>query len=506
MLPEPQAETVPQLRVRAVNDRPVQPAGDFVLYWMTTARRTTFSFGLQRAVEWARRLDRPLVVLEALRAGYPWASDRLHRFLLDGMAENRRRLLQSAAHYRAYVEERPGAGRGLLAELGGRACVIVSDEFPGFFLPRMLGAAAAGAGVRLEAVDGNGLLPLRAADRTFQSAHDFRRYLQRTLGPHLLEQPQSDPLDGVRLPQLARLPAGLDRRWPEPPAGLLEDDGPRGTPAGRAAAAARLAHLPIDHEVGVVAARGGGAAGDDVLRRFVAERLERYATGRNEPDEESASGLSPWLHFGHVGAHAVFAAVMEREGWTPARSAPRATGRKAGWWGCSPEAEAFLDELVTWRELGFLFAAQRDDHECYESLPDWARATLEKHAGDAREPCYERATLEAAATHDPLWNAAQRQLLREGRIHNYLRMLWGKKILQWSESPRAALATMIELNNRWALDGRDPNSFSGIFWCLGRFDRPWPPERPVFGMVRYMSSENTARKLDVEAYLARYGP
>src|SRR5262249_40320413 len=156
-----------------------------------------------------------------------------------------------------------------------------------------------------------------------------------------------------------------------------------------------------DHEVGVVEARGGSAAGGDIARRFVAQRLPRYAEERSEadPDREAASGLSPYLHFGHVGAHAVFAAGMQREGWTPARLAPRATGSKAGWWGFSPEAEAFLDELVTWRELGFHFAARRDDHERYESLPDWARATLEKHAGDAREPCYGRAELEAAATH-----------------------------------------------------------------------------------------------------------
>jgi len=504
---EPRADTVPDLRVRAVNGRPVREGGDFVLYWMTTARRTTFNFGLQRAIEWARRLDRPLVVLEALRAGYPWASDRLHRFVLDGMAENRRRLQRSAVHYRPWVETRHGAGRGLLAELGKGACVIVSDEYPCFFLPRILGAPAAGAPVRLAAADGNGLLPLRAADRSFQSAHDFRRYLHKTLRPHLLALPQAEPLRGVKLPALAGLPAEIERRWPEPPSGLLDDDASRDDEAGRAAAAARLAHLPIDHEVGVVATRGGSAAGGEVLRRFVAERLPRYLEDRREPapEREAASGLSPYLHFGHVGAHALFAALTRREGWTPARLAERPTGKKAGWWGCSPETEAFLDELITWRELGFQFAARRDDHDRYESLPEWARSTLEQHARDPREPCYDHATLQAARTHDELWNAAQRQLLREGRMPNYLRMLWGKKILQWSASPRAALATLIELNNRWALDGRDPNSYSGIFWCLGRFDRPWAPERPVFGRVRYMSSESTARKLDVEGYVARHG-
>ncbi len=174
--------------------------------------------------------------------------------------------------------------------------------------------------------------------------------------------------------------------------------------------------------------------------------------------------------------------------------------------GASSAAEAFLDELVTWRELGYNMCAHRDDYNQYESLPDWARTTLEKHARDRRQRIYSLRQLERSETYDPLWNAAQRQLVREGRMHNYLRMLWGKKILEWTPSPREALAVMLELNNKYAVDGRDPNSYSGIFWCLGRYDRPWGPERKIFGKVRYMSSENTARKLSVAGYLERYGP
>jgi deoxyribodipyrimidine photo-lyase len=179
-------------------------------------------------------------------------------------------------------------------------------------------------------------------------------------------------------------------------------------------------------------------------------------------------------------------------------------GKRSGWWGLSADAEAFLDELVTWRELGLNFCAQRADYDRYESLPAWARATLERHARDRRPHVYALEQLERAQTHDELWNAAQNQLRVEGRIHNYLRMLWGKKILHWSASPREALAILIELNNKHALDGRDPNSYSGIFWTLGRFDRPWGPEREVFGTVRYMSSESTRRKLRVEDYVARW--
>jgi deoxyribodipyrimidine photo-lyase len=252
--------------------------------------------------------------------------------------------------------------------------------------------------------------------------------------------------------------------------------------------------------------RGGAAAARGALRAFVRDRLPRYGEGRNHPDEDAASGLSPWLHFGHLSVHEVLDAVAAAEGWTPDRIGGSTAGSKEGWWGMSPAAEAFLDEVVTWRELGHLFSFHRPgDYDRFESLPDWARATLAAHAGDPRVEVYGLDDLAAARTSDPVWNAAQRQLLREGRMHNYLRMLWGKRILGWSEGPREALAAMIELNNRFALDGRDPNSYSGILWCLGRFDRPWFPERPVFGTVRYMSTASTLRKLRMKGYLARYG-
>jgi deoxyribodipyrimidine photo-lyase len=180
------------------------------------------------------------------------------------------------------------------------------------------------------------------------------------------------------------------------------------------------------------------------------------------------------------------------------------TGRREGWWGADANVEAFLDQLVTWREIGFNMCAHAADYDSYESLPEWAKKTLARHARDPRPALYSREQLERAGTHDRLWNAAQRQLLTEGIIHNYLRMLWGKKILEWSPTPMDALATMIELNNKYALDGRDPNSYSGIFWILGRYDRPWGPERPIFGTVRYMSSDNTAKKLKVRNYLEKY--
>jgi deoxyribodipyrimidine photo-lyase len=197
--------------------------------------------------------------------------------------------------------------------------------------------------------------------------------------------------------------------------------------------------------------------------------------------------------------------VLNQANWRPENIAPKPSGSREGWWGSEPWAEALLDQIITWRELGYVFCFERiDDFDTYESLPEWAKKTLNEHAEDKRTTIYSLDELEKSKTHDPIWNAAQNQLRREGRIHNYLRMLWGKKILEWSKTPQEALEKMIELNNRWAIDGRNPNSYSGIFWTLGRFDRAWG-ERPIFGKIRFMSSQSTSRKIKLKNYLKQYG-
>ena len=482
---------VPPLRIRRLNRGTVREGGDYVLYWMTAFRRPGWNFALQRAAWWAARLGKGLMVLEALRCDYPFASNRLHRFVLDGMAANTARFRERSIAYHPYVEPARGAAKGLLAELAKGACLVVADDAPLFFLPRMVAAAAARLPVLIEGVDSNGLLPLRATDRDYPTAYAFRRFLQRELPAHLLQLPLSDPIAGLDLPFVS-LPDHLGARWPAASPALLND----GT---------GLERLPIDHSVGPVTLAGGFAAAGKRLQEFLQSLLPRYLQ-RSDPAVEATSGLSPYLHFGQISSHQVFAAVAAQEEWSVGNLGPERRGQRQGWWGMSAVAEAFLDQLVTWRELGYNFCACRDDAETYPGLPEWARRTLEEHAADPRPYRYTLEELEAATSHDPLWNAAQRQLQREGTIQNYLRMLWGKKILEWSASPREALAVMLELNNRYALDGRDPNSASGIAWCLGRYDRPWGPERPIFGKIRYMSSANTARKFDVKPYLARFGP
>lgn len=481
---------VPEIRVRAANGLTIRTDGEFVLYWMIANRRATWNFGLQRAVEWATKLNKPLFVFEPLRAGYQWASDRIHRFVIDGMQDNAVAFANHNVAYFPYVEPELDADKGLLAALAQRACVVVTDEFPCFFLPRMVTSAAGRLPVLVEAVDSNGLLPLRAASQVFVTALSFRSFLQKNLKPHLNDMPLPDPLAGTCLPRLKGLPEEITQRWPAASAELLAGDN------------SGLARMPIDHSVGVVATRGGSVAAGIAMQEFLERRLTRYEEDGNHPDHDVRSGLSPYLHFGHISAHEVFHHLMQSQEWHP--ELLKKNGGRRGWWGVSDAAESFLDELIIWRELGYVFSSQREDYDQFESLPTWAQATLDEHVNDPREHLYSLAEFESAATHDRVWNAAQTQLLREGRIHNYLRMLWGKKILEWSRTPREALDVMIELNNKYALDGRNPNSYSGIFWVLGRFDRPWGPVRPIFGSIRYMSSDNTVRKLQIKDYLRRY--
>jgi len=485
---------VPEIRIRKTNGSAIRESGKYVLYWMIASRRLRYNFALDRALEHCRELGKPLVVFEALRAGYAWASDRIHAFVLQGMAENARYCRKCGVTYLAYLEPRQGAGKGLLQALAAAACVVVTDEFPCFFLPGMVESAAKQVGVRLEAVDSNGLLPLRATQQAASRAFDFRRLLQKELPKHLGYFPESEPLKQLKPGQRATPAEKKLAKW-----SLLTEELPRGDDRS-------LRRLPIDHRVQPVGLEGGQEAAHAKMREFFAKKFALYAEHRNEPERDMTSGLSPYLHFGHISVHEIFVELARREKWRPEKLAVRGKGGREGWWNMSATAESFLDELITWRELGYNFAAHRADYDQYDSLPEWAQKTLKKHGKDERERVYELQEFESAKTHDALWNAAQRQLVREGRIHNYLRMLWGKKILEWSRTPEEAARTMIHLNNKYAVDGRNPNSYSGIFWVLGRYDRPWGPERPVFGTVRYMSSENTARKMSVESYVRKYSP
>ncbi len=242
----------------------------------------------------------------------------------------------------------------------------------------------------------------------------------------------------------------------------------------------------LDRSVSPVSSwRGGTTQGFQILKEFASQKLRNYATQRNKPEIDHTSRLSPYLHFGQISPIAAVLAVQNAD-------APKA------------DKESFMNEIIVWRELAINLVRFNPNYDSFECAEPWAHRTLAKHASDPRPVVYTQSQLENAKTHDPLWNAAQTQMVTQGWMHNYMRMYWAKKILEWNRSPAEAHRTAVYLNDKYFLDGRDPNGYAGIAWAIvGKFDRPWF-ERPIFGQVRYMSGASTEKKFDSRKYIQQY--
>ena len=493
---------VPAERVHQLNKHPVCNDGDYVLYWMIANRRLEFNSSLQYAVNLAEELGKKLLVFEAVSTRHEFASDRIITFMTQGLLDNLERFEYEKIRYIPWVSTPLQSGAGLLEKLASNSCAVVTDLFPTYHPKYVINQVKSRLNVRFVAIDSNGALPLSIGKKAYPTAHAFRRHMH----DHFVSQWE---MIGDSNP----IPRNHDM-WisDEEFQKIIDSSGVELTPfewiwrvsQGGSIGESALNALNINHEVPAVTSLSGGHSSALVrLNRFLEEGLNRYHTNRNDFIKPAVSGLSPWFHFGHISTTEVILRVLQREGWDPSFIDITRRGSRSGWWGLPEPVETFLDQIITWRELGFNFAYYREDHTSIDSIPDWAKKSLDLHRDDPR-PNYTFEQLENAETDDELWNAAQRQLTRLGVIHNYLRMLWGKRILEWAPTPETAAKWMIHLNDKWALDGRDPNSYTGIFWVLGRHDRAWGPERPIFGKVRYMSSANTARKLKVGPYLNRW--
>lgn len=460
---------VHEKRLVPLNGAPERAGGRYVLYWMQVQQRAEMNPALDFAIERANALKLPVLVYHGLRSDYPHASDRLHAFVLEGARELPARFEAMGIRYVFYLERsaEKARRRKVLLELLEDAALVVTDLFPTFVVPAHNAALARAARVAAVAVDGNGVVPLREMTKEEWAARTIRPKIHRLMPEHFRAPERVVPSrDAASL----RLPVEKDA--------FLD--------VARADVDELLAALPIDHSVPRSPFfRGGRAAAREWLDRFLRLRLRSYADGRNEPGEAWTSELSPYLHFGQI-------SILE------AALAVRAAAAKAG----PANADAFLEEAIVRRELAYNMALFNPRHATLDALPEWAAATLRAHRRDARPFVYSAREFESAATHDPIWNATQREMLVTGKIHGYVRMYWGKKILEWSESPEAAHRTMVFLNDRYGLDGRNPNTYTNILWCFGKHDRPWG-ERPVYGTVRSMTDGGLRRKCDIDAYVAR---
>jgi deoxyribodipyrimidine photo-lyase len=426
-----------------LNRKPIVQDGRFVLYWMQQSQRSRFNHALEYAIERANELRKPPVVVFGLMDDYPQANERHYAFMLEGLVDTARQLEKRGIRF---VLKR-GQPQEVAVHFASQAALLVCDRGYLRHQRRWRDHVADRAPCLVVQVESDVVVPVEVvSDKAEFAARTIRPKIHRLLKGYLT------PLSARRVSVKS-----LDLHISGDPI--------------------TLEGLKLDRSVGRVSRfKGGESEARRLLDRFVQSKLSDYDDARNEPAAEATSLLSPYLHFGQI--------------------SPLEIALAAG------ESDKYLEELIVRRELSMNFVQFQPKYDSYEGLPEWAKRTLDKHRSDIRPQIYTRQQLEAGQTSDRWWNAAQREMVRSGFMHNTMRMYWGKKILEWSATPEEAFQTALELNNTCELDGRDPNSYAGVAWVFGLHDRPWG-ERPIFGQVRYMNAAGLQRKFDMEAYARR---
>jgi deoxyribodipyrimidine photo-lyase len=448
-------------RVRKLNSSPERTGAKYGLYWAQMNRRAHVNHALEYAIHSANRLRLPLLVYEGLTCTYKKANDRMHTFVLQNVPDMAEQLKARGIGYLFYLRRRKQDANDVLYRLAADAAAVVTDDYPTFIAAEHNATVPPKIGVAYYAVDSSCIVPM--------GKHEKRNYAAYTIRPRIAKMLPNyfKPLEEQR----------VTHRWQGPVPIAYE------THVSRSDIPELVASCEIDHSIPPSTSFGGGQKeAARHLEEFLEHRLRRYAADRNEPSRHATSNMSPYLHFGMISSLEI--ALKTRE-----------HAEKHGY-----AAGEYLEELIVRRELAFNFAHFTPNADSLSVLPDWCLSTMREHANDKRDPVYSAEEFETAQTHDQLWNAAQRELLLRGKIHGYYRMYWGKKIIEWSPTYEKALEIMLDLHDRYALDGRDPNTYANILWCFGLHDRPWGT-RPVFGSLRWMSFEGVKRKSDVNSYI-----
>jgi deoxyribodipyrimidine photo-lyase len=440
-------------RVQRLNFEDVRH-GDFVLYWMQASQRAECNHALEYAIERANELNQPLVALFGITDSYPDANLRHYAFMLEGLRETQAALRERGIQLVVRQESPEHAA----VEMARSASLVVTDRGYVRLQRKWREHVARLAPCSVVQVETDVVVPIKVVSKKEEyAAATIRAKIHRHLDDYLVPLAERK----LRRDSLGLRLGGLD---------LSDVD-------------AVLAGLDVDRSVPRQSFYLGGTTRARAwLDDFIERKLDDYAERRNDPSLGIWSNMSPYLQFGQVSP--LYIALRVRD----------ARGAK------QDAKDAYLEELIVRRELSMNFVAQNPHYDTYRCLPHWAKATLATHKADNREYVYTARQLEEARTHDPYWNAAMREMVVTGKMANYMRMYWGKKILEWTRTPEFAFRTALRLNNRYFLDGRNPNSFAGVAWCFGKHDRPWG-ERPIFGMVRYMNANGLRRKFDVDRYV-----
>lgn len=475
-------------RIRAFNTHSPNPKGEYLLYWMQAYRRLEYNHSLDYAISLAKEYGKPLVVYEGLRMDYPWNSERIHRFVMEGMEENFLAAEKKGFTYFCFVETKKRSARGLLKSLSEEAVAIVTDDFPCFIIPEQTTKLAEKVSVPIYSVDGNGIIPLKLYGEFASAARILRPRIHKLFPESFIHISNSKP--SVKSLPIWDKKSGY-KFW-NPKEEKIEK---------------LLGEISFQNQVASVPIVGGRKNALLALKKFLSKNILDYGEGRSNPhspENSHVSGLSPYLHFGYISIDEIVSSVLNYnspEKWAPDLLNYDRKGKKE-FFHKRESINDFLDELLTWRDIGYLmFSLKPEFRKDLSILPDWLKKNNLKHKKDKREFLYSKVQLENYKTHDKVWNSAQKELVLTGRMHNYLRMLWGKKVIEWTSSLEEAFEILEDLNNKYALDGRNPNSYTGILWCFGLFDRPWFPERNIFGNIRYMSSDSTMKKFKMQEYL-----
>ncbi len=426
----------------------------YVLYWMQSSQRTEYNLALTYAILKANKLNKPLIVFFGITRTYPKANLRHYKFMIEGLKEVNNSL-EKIGIKTITLHKSPEKG---IVDLAKDSCLIVVDKGYIKTIRQWRKFAAGQVECPLIEVEDNVVIPV-------EEVSGKEEYSAATIRPKIMKKRQNYL---TKLDETKPVRNSLDLEF----AALnLKDD-------------KEISNLNSDELVKPVGYfKGGSSEASKHLENFIKNKLSDYPEHKNDPNADCLSNLSPYLHFGQISPIYIAQKILE---------APVSKAAK----------EAYLEELIVRRELSVNYVNFNKNYDSFNGLPEWAKRTLLSHKKDPRDYLYSLKELENAKTHDPYWNAAQNEMLITGKMHGYMRMYWGKKLIEWTDNPEKAFKIALHLNDKYELDGRDPNGYAGVAWCFGKHDRPWK-ERQIFGIVRYMNSEGLRRKFDADKYVQK---